>query len=612
MRTLSLSQNSRQFYPNLPYYFITLKLINFSSSFPGKCSAEYATYGELCQHLDTSHSSNKNFKCHYCNETIQPHDIEMHLKMHQFFTFQCIYCKAFGGNDVQVLRKHLSEKHPSKFSFVASRRQISNTLNVPGIPNVTILYVGDLADRSSYSFFTLPSEIDLCPLDPALNAYKNHQPQLTLPVEKLMHQNPLPKMRFSDISNEFFVDYNIYFAYKCIGENNNGMKCTFHTESEVEIVRHISENHSKREIAYQSRSKEVVKIVRCEFECNLCPKRYKIRKEFDNHFIKSHVKCSLDASIIQNSEVIESSDPNQLVHSQQTIHGRFLYGSLFVCIKDNWCTNTKAKIIAHHRECHSSSEYLEIKLRTTIYARNRSDWNVDELTQENRQFDRLIAYECYHCSNANGSEQSLFPSIAGVEEHHKRIHSHTTLSYIARNLVACAKCKTVSTFDGIRNHHQRQHQTKELPLTCPTSNNHCGICNNYAANYDGITEHFRKIHSATGGNEIFGDRMFKTLRDGNASNYVFMPDCCDRKKFTRISRAADHVIRCPNVNPGNVQDSTIKSISNGKWSPKEFLKLFSNMEILFENGPVFKYQALEYTTFGEELKNKLKKFHEEN
>lgn len=564
---------------------------------------EYATFGELHRHLDSVHSSDDSFKCYYCKVSIQNRELVAHLKAHQFCEFHCIYCKSFGANDIATLKAHLAQRHPSKFSFVASRRKLMNGPILEGAPNVTILYVGDIEDHASYSFWKLPPNIDLSCMDPSLYARHTHASQQNMPIDKVLHGGALPQIRFFDTCPEFFVEYNTYFAFKCMGADKNGLKCKFSAELEKTMLRHINEKHAVNEYKYQilsgsSQSGKVTTIATCELECNLCQKRCITRHEFDNHFVNAHRKCVIDATIIQHLEIIQSTDSDQPINSKQIVDNRFLYSGFFTCSKDNMHLNTKTQMIAHHRQAHSSDGHFEFNIKATIFDQQLLEWDADELTIENRKFDRMLAYECYYCSNENRSVQLLFESIDEVEKHRNVMHQHKPLLYTARNLVACADCRTISTVDGIKRHIQREHRTEMFNLTCPTNRNLC-ICGVFTSNNDELAKHYLREHLIIGCNDQFGDRILKKLHIGaGLTKALFLPECCKQHQpYTTISQAVDHVIRCQNAN--------FRCYLQKKRNHQDFSNAFSEMNVFLDNGLVVKFKTIQFTTIGDKIRNKL-------
>lgn len=562
------------------------------------------TFGELYRHLDTVHSSDEHFKCHYCNVSIQNHELEAHLKAHRFCEFHCIYCKSFGANDIPTLKRHLAEKHPSKFSFVASRRKMMNGPILDGPPKATILYVGDCEDHSSYSFWKLPPNVDLSCMDPSLYAHHTHASQQNRPIDKVLHAGSLPQIHYFESCTAFFVEYDTYFAYKCIGTDKNGIKCTFSAELEKTMLRHIHEKHAMDEYQYQimggsTQSGKVTTIATCKLECNLCQKRYITRHEFDNHFNNAHRKCVIDGTFIQNLEIIQSTDSDQPINSKQIVSNRFVYSGFFTCSKDSTHLNTKTQIISHHRQAHSSADLLEFSIKTSIFERQMLEWDPDELTTENKQFDRMLAYECYHCFSENNSIQSLFESIAEVENHRREVHQHKPLRYTTRNLVACAECRTISTFDGIKRHNQRAHQNRMCIFTCPINKHLCGVCSAFTSNNDELTKHYLKEH-LTGCNDQFGDRILKKLHiDIGFTKAHFIPECCKQTTppFTTISGVVDHVIRC--------KSAYFRCQFQKQRNFQHFLNVFLDMNVFLDDGLVLKFKSIQFTTIGAELRKKL-------
>lgn len=524
--------------------------------------------------------------------------------MHNFWEFECIYCQYFGDNDILNLRKHLSSEHPSKFSFVVTRRRMPD---VELISDYNILYIGDLHDHSLYKFIKLPSDTDLSCMDPSLHAHESHRSQLSVEIEKIPFTEPLPKITFCGTENDFSLKYS--FPYLCMADiDATGVVCNFGSNKEDDLHRHISKKHSDKQIKYKtveimSQVEKVTKMVICEFECNICKKLYKTPKEVSDHFKKTHSINFIDSKMIQNIEIIESTDPNQLVKTKETILNRLQFSSLFLCIHDGKYANTKSQIIAHHRRVHPPSKWLEFQMQTTIYDSSFFGWSADALSQENQKFDRMMAYECFHCCNELTLNHLLFESVEELETHCKEMHETKNILYIPKKLVACVECSTVSTIDGMRHHYLQNHPNATFALASPTSKHNCGVCNlslsarsNLIAK-NNLIEHFKKEHPI-GYIEKFDDRLLRKLQIKSDSKTQFSPECCKQNQFNSIQQLVVHIVDCSHVN------TDVKSaLKHG--NVKEFLKPFFNTNIFFDNGLTVTIKSIKNSTIGLQMKNLL-------
>ncbi|XP_055299346.1 uncharacterized protein LOC129566958 [Sitodiplosis mosellana] len=572
------------------------------------CLEEYGTFDDLFHHLDNEHPNNANYKCKYCDATVSHQQIQSHLNAHNFWEFECIYCKSFGDNDILKLRNHLSLEHSSKFSFAATRRRM------PGVDlmaDFIILYIGDLYDQNLYKFSKLPNGCDLSCMDPSLYAYESHQTQQNEEVEKIAFTEPFPHLTFSGASSDFFLKYD--YPYLCTADaGETGVVCNFRSNKEEDLLRHISKKHSDRQITYKtvesmSQVEKVTKRVICEFECNLCHKLYKTRKEIGDHIKKTHSTNVFDSKIIQHIEVIESSDPQQPVETKSTISNRLQFSGLFVCLKDGKYATTKSQLIAHHRRDHSPTKWLEFQIQTVIYDPSDFGWSTDALTQENEKFDRMMAYECFHCRNELITHHALFESLEEVQKHCREMHEMKDFLYMPKKLVSCVECSTISTIDGMKYHYLRNHPTAEFTIIAsPTSKHHCGVCNLYIPAKTNLAakglfvEHFQKEHQSQH-IELFDDRMLKRLqiRPGDqAADLKFTPECCNENQFTSIQQLVNHIIDCAKVDAGVKSSFELGNV-------KEFMRIFFNAGIFFDNGLTVMCKSIKNSTIGQFIRDAL-------
>lgn len=580
-------------------------------TFPDNCQKEYGTFDDLQHHLDNKHPANTNYQCQFCDETISPKHIESHLNNYFFYEFECIYCQCFGDNNILEMRKHLSVEHPSKFSFVATRRHLSGVKSMAGF---NILYIGDLIDQSAYKFIKLPDGSDLSCMDPSLHAYESHHSQQNVEFEEILFTEPLPPLTFSGTSSDFFIKYDLPYLCTAVDDATK-VECNFQTNKEDDLHRHILKKHSQTQITYKtiesvSQVENVTKLVICEFECNMCHNLYKSREEISGHFRRMHPTNIFDSKIVQHMEVIESTDPKQPIQLKQTISNRLQFGGLFVNLKDGKYVNMKSQLITQHRYGPTPIKPLEFQIRTIIYDPSYFGWNAESLTQENEKFDRMIAYECYHCRNEHTSDHMLFESIETVQTHCKEEHVGKDVLYIPKKFFACAECSTVSTIDGIKEHYHQKHPNAIFTLVSPTSKVHCGVCNLcrfVKNNPNGLTAkkfligHFKNEHQIENG-EHFDDRLLKKfgiMSDMNISQTSL--ECCKDKRFFLLKEVINHVFECSNVN-GNVK------LAFQRGDVKEFMKPFFNMSIYFNNGLTLQYKSIEKSTIGQTIKKGISEF----
>lgn len=508
----------------------------------------------------------------------------------------------------------MSLEHSSKFSFAVTRRKMPG---VQMMANFIVLYFGDLFDQNAYKFVRVSNDCDLSCMDPSLHAYEGHAAQQNIEVEKIAFSDPLPQVIFSGTSNDFFLKYD--YPFLCTADiaatADTTAACNFRSNREEDLLRHISKKHSDKQITYKtveskSQMEKVAKRVICEFECNLCHKLYKTRKDISDHIKRTHSTNVFDSKIIQNIEVIESTDPEQPVETKTIISNRLHFSGIFVCSIEGKYATTKSQLIAHHRRHHSPSKWLAFQIQTVIYDPSDYGWSADALTQENEKFDRTMAFECYHCCNDRESHHALFESIEEVQTHCSEMHKAKDFLYIPRKLVACNECSTISTVDGISAHYVRSHPNasvyQQLIVASPTSKHHCGVCNLYmSAKSNSMTklmfvEHFQKEHQSQH-IELFDDRLLKKLRidpSTQANSLKFTPECCKEIQISSIQQLVSHINDCPNV------DAHVKS-SFELGNVKEFMKVFFNVGVFFDNGLTLMCKSIKNSTVGNLIRNAL-------
>lgn len=600
--TFSLSIYDLHSIPLCDPKLITISLFSILTD---ECYKEFSTFDDFFEHLEKKHPNNTNYQCIDCKISVSPNQIESHLNLHSFYEYECIYCKS-GDNDILKLRKHLSAIHPSKFSFVATRRRLTG---VEPIADFSILYIGDLSDQNSYKLINLPSGSDLSCMDPSLHAYENHRLQQNVKVKKIVFTKPMPQLTFCGTPSDFFHKYNLPFL--CTANvSESGIACSFRSNKEDDLLRHISKKHSEKQITYKniqsvSQSEKVTTLVVCEFECNMCQKLFKMHKEILEHFRRVHSTHVFDSKIIQNIEIIESTDPMQPIQSKKTVSNRLQFGGLFVYPTDVKYTNTKSQIIAHHRRNYLPTNYLEFQIKTIIHDPSFFGWSTGGLTQENQKFDRMMVYECFHCCDELTSTHMLFESIEEVEAHCRKTHATKEVLWTPKKLFACAECLTISTIDGIKKHHRHNHSNKPFAIVSPTSRNHCGVCNLFVGVQGKkiLIEHFQSEHQ-TGDVEQFDDRLLRKLQlvsgDKNISDAInaaqFSPECCRNNRFTSVQQLVKHLYQCSN-------DDVKVKFQQG--DVKEIMKRTYETNIFFPNGSTVAFKTIGKSKIGQEIKNRL-------
>lgn len=138
--------------------------------------------------------------------------VQRHLQMsHGFTEFQCLHCKT-GYNDVTEMRKHMSVKHSSQYLFIATRQSTAQ-----------IVYIGDSSDYSHFQFSICSNVEALNSMDPSLKSHDQHKTQcnfwLTHQIKK-PYLKPISSISFEKMSDEFFIRYDKYVAWRLKAQSN--------------------------------------------------------------------------------------------------------------------------------------------------------------------------------------------------------------------------------------------------------------------------------------------------------------------------------------------------------------------------------------------------------
>lgn len=467
-----------------------------------------------------------------------------------------------------------------------------------------MVYTGGMTDHKPYTFYKLSPEVNLNCMKPALYTYETHRLQQTYPAPKIVWTDKLPKVIFNAAFDNFFIDHDDYLPFKCNYVSSNGNACLYATQKDNDIWRHIGEAHSNSSLNYKfveasSRSLRVVKLVESVFECNICQMKCERRRLIDKHFNEMHKKFYVDAQIIQDIKVIESTDPKQPVNSKETSDNRLIYSALFYCTRDGYYSNTKAGLIQHFRNKHAAFDHLEMTIRTNFYRSSWFDWNPDDFTRENQQFDRMVVYKCYYCTRDCNEIQRTFESITEIRNHCQRTHDSQPPLYMVSKLVACIRCRTVSTSDGIKKHYQNEHKSSRFVLGSVTNKNQCGVCNHLARDMIGLEQHFYSQHATTDAYERFRNAMLDKLEvPTNINNVGYAPKCCKHIKYQNIPDVVDHVINCHSNNFAQIRLNL---------DVQGFFRLFSGMLVFLCTGLVVQFKCIEETKIGDQIMDILKK-----
>lgn len=184
-----------------------------SFHFTENCIDEFVCYISLFTHLVVEHAA-KKYTCPHCFTTMECTKTELieHFKQHPYGLeeYQCLYCSS-GFNDVDGIRKHMSQKHSSNFLYIGSRisQKSRNSQNRTQFETdePQIVYIGNTCDISSYTFAKCNDISALVRMDPnELDPSKQNEFYITnqsLRIKEPLRE-PIPAILYRDTQE--FID----------------------------------------------------------------------------------------------------------------------------------------------------------------------------------------------------------------------------------------------------------------------------------------------------------------------------------------------------------------------------------------------------------------------
>lgn len=236
---------------------------------------------------------------------------------------------------------------------------------------------------------------------------------------------------------------------------------------------HCLKKHSTQIAFLETRisaTDHIIRLIECEFRCNICGNVYSKYDEMKRHFRNNHVNCMFGAGIVEQFLVIYSDNPRMPVGSKGNVSNRCECGDLFFCDEheERFLGNT-ARII-HHMNAHQlldSSHPFEIRITRTFFK-----YDSKQQFEEEEKPHRTYVFECSGCSKIhesieNASEHWLESNVLGGES------IPCAKGFMARKLMACSVCRVVSTFHRI----DQQHECAEKVPINALNPKICAFCN---------------------------------------------------------------------------------------------------------------------------------------
>lgn len=251
--------------------------------------------------------------------------------------------------------------------------------------------------------------------------------------------------------------------YQCI-------TCTRICSTEFLMILHILRDHPSNDFrfqhVYRSENDKIENIL-FSFKCNACG--YHLRQAADllKHFREVHGSMLIDFTVLR------APNANRLLLQQR-----------LVCMLCNTIFATKSEIIAHHHQAHVGTE-LKLKISKIMQVEAEKFPQSQEFTRQNLRYDRYIVFYCSHCM---GVDKCTYTDLHAVHQHWIAKHKKLSIEFrfeIAE-LMACFTCKTISTFQGLKNHEHSEFAVYDL-----LNRYKCGICK-FIGNE--LVNHFQMEH----------------------------------------------------------------------------------------------------------------------
>lgn len=400
--------------------------------------------------------------------------------------------------------------------------------------------------------------------------------------------------------------------------------CIKSTTKEKEMVTHRMKKNSKDMMVYLMYEKcsdfVVYKLVRNQFQCDLCDAVFETRADITSHNYNDHSDSYLSIRIVQKIQVIESNDPNQPVKSIKTETDRISYCNYFYCDQHNKIAGTRAEAIEHHNEEHKANDdKFEFSLRPYVLEEKVAGETNDLLhkfKEENNDAHRMYVFECLHCSK-------FYDSMNSAENHREEIRkSHPNARFTVNKLFQCHENdKIVSTFARLKSHYSVKHPNIPFTPVHILSPKTCGMCFYRYENSEDLQKHYERMHKS---GEFFSDAIVRSFQLDRIELCEFVPGCCSDMIFKLPSQIVQHAANCKRrfmcmECPDSTFDSVFmfashrqsthleapETVANELLNLKNFLLLLSDMTILFPNGLVLAKSAINNTNYGSRLENKL-------
>lgn len=311
----------------------------------------------------------------------------------------------------------------------------------------------------------------------------------------------------------------------------------FSAQTDLEILKHrlMMREHANAPIIYmeiqKSANHHIQRLIRCTFVCNMCDRECPTATHLYEHFYSKHKDCVVDARIRQLISVVQSTDAAMPIGTVVIDPHRYNYGQLFNCLKHSF-TGSRSGAIQHHLMEHgASAEPFQCQIKYSIFDR---EMYLPEWKDENVKSHRMYVFECLVCSK-------YFESIDQASEHCKPSttvgakSNRCDIGFMAKKLVACSGCKTVSTFEGIQRH---SCIANKIPVNA-LNRSRCAFCS--LRKNDSMKKHYEEIHADA--DTLSPDLLESLALDEIGFEASFSPGCCQefRYRYDELDKFVGHL-----------------------------------------------------------------------
>lgn len=295
---------------------------------------------------------------------------------------------------------------------------------------------------------------------------------------------------------------------------------TFH--SDYAVIQHFLTSHTDKCCNFYrefranllQRFEDVVIL----FECNRCYAR--LVENPIQHYLMCHHSHHADFKLI---ELVKQMDNERVTKFKMVeFDESILFQQHFSC---GWCheiLSTKSQLIRHHIVQHRSNE-LNIEFKLNLI---RSSYH-SKLLAINSRFDQYLIYFCDNCDNSDQMNCLFYSDVEDVYNHwtdnHSKGENSKSFQFTLAQLVECYHCKFISTFYGMKVHHNQIHPNEIFSIRNMVDRTKCGLC--LADHRLAPTTHFQQQH--------------KTILKAN----LFNPIALDGDTLTRLRNLKGHTKR---------------------------------------------------------------------